>query len=119
MVSSCSRAVLWSTCLTVGFGNSASILESVSHPNSAEVLGTEPVPCEMEPVPCEMEPIPCEMEPVPCEVEPVPCEMEPVPCEMEPVPCGVERWERWSLSLGFVIPKEFPNPILTGIGEVL
>jgi hypothetical protein len=102
MVSSCSRAVLWSTCLTVGFGNSASILESVSHPNSAEVLGTEPVPCEMEPVPCGM--------------EPVPCGMEPVPCGMEPVPCGVERW---SLSLGFVIPKEFPNPILTGIGEVL
>jgi hypothetical protein len=72
MVSSCSRAVLWSTCLTVGFGNSASILESVSHPNSAEVLGTEPVPCG------EMEPVPCEMEPVPCEVEPVPCEMEPL-----------------------------------------
>jgi hypothetical protein len=60
--------------------------------------------------------VPCEMELVPCEMELVPCEMEPVPCEMEPVPCGVERW---SLSLGFVIPKEFPNPILTGIGEVL
>ena len=40
MVSSCSRAVLWSTCPTVGVGNSASILESVRPPKSAEAHGT-------------------------------------------------------------------------------
>jgi hypothetical protein len=42
MVSSCSRAVLWSTCPTVGVGNPASILESVRPPKSAEahVTGT-------------------------------------------------------------------------------
>jgi hypothetical protein len=40
MVSSCSRAVLWSTCPTVGVGNPASILESVRPPKSAEAHGT-------------------------------------------------------------------------------
>ena len=40
MVSSCSRAVLWSTCPTVGVENPASILESVRPPKSAEAHGT-------------------------------------------------------------------------------
>jgi hypothetical protein len=107
MVSSCSRAVLWSTCLTVGFGNSASILESVSHPNSAEVLGTEPVPCG------EMEPVPCEMEPVPCEVEPVPCEMEPVPwvCYSEGVPES-DLDGNWGGALGLPTVRNFPSALV-------
>ena len=127
MVSSCSRAVLWSTCPTVGVGNSASILESVRPPKSAEAHGTGSgstvrFPLESGPS-LSLGVLLCAESSLSLRV----------PLESLGFGPGLDRacplCGEWSLSLrvigfgsslslGFVIPKEFPNPTLTGSGEV-
>jgi hypothetical protein len=110
MVSSCSRAVLWSTCPTVGVENPASILESVRPPKSAEAHGTGTGSGSTGRFPLESGP---SLSLRGNRASWSPLVQEPVPCVWNRA-CPLKS--SWSLSLGFVL--KWQRHTASGLGQL-